>query len=110
MTMIQRTPFLVLLTAILIIIGVPQHSAVSAQKKCWNLMSVKAEWQKLNADGHFVEASPEGIRYHLSTDGSWQWIEYHDPRNLRYPIFARAGWSPPKAVLLSQRNENFVEA
>ena len=97
MKIMHRIKFFVFLTVVLMAVGITENAVASKNKDCWNLVAVKAEWKKLNSDGHYVAASPNGIKFHFSTDGSWQWVEYDDPRNPRNRIFARAGWSsPPK--------------
>jgi Domain of unknown function (DUF4214) len=97
MKIIYRIKIFVFLGIVLMVVGINENAAASKNRDCWNLVAVKTEWKKLNSQGQYMDASPKGIKYHISTDGSWQWVEYNDPRNPRNRIFARAGWSsPPK--------------
>jgi hypothetical protein len=91
-----RIKFFIFLTVMLMVV-VSNKNVEARKNECWNLVAVKAEWQKRNSDGKWVNVSPNGIKFHISTDGSWQWVEYDEPRNANNRIFARAGWSaPPK--------------
>jgi hypothetical protein len=67
----------------------------AGKQECWNLVYVKAEWKKINPAGKYIKVSPNGIRFNISTDGSWQWVEYDDPRFSGGRRSIYAGWSPP---------------
>lgn len=69
--------------------------AANSNNKCWNLVSVKSDWKQRVSWGKYKKVSPRNIRSHLSTDGSWQWVEYIDASHPNGRIFINAGWSPP---------------
>jgi Domain of unknown function (DUF4214) len=95
MKILRRVKFFVIVIALLIIVGTNKDSVAGKNQDCWNLVAVKAEWKKKNSNGKYVKISSNGIKSHLSTDGSWQWVEVNDPSFSNGRVFINAGWSPP---------------
>ncbi|WDP83947.1 MAG: hypothetical protein HUN05_01175 [Desulfobacter sp.] len=103
--------FLTILIVTLILIGINKNAADAADKQCWNLVDVKTEWKKRNADGEWIKVSPNGVKSHFSTDRSWQWIEYSDPLYPKGRLVVNAGWSPPpNQILLPRANGDVAQA
>jgi uncharacterized protein DUF4214 len=97
MKTLYRVSFWIIVIFVLIFFGANKDSVAGNNKDCWNLVAVKAEWKKKNSDGKYVKVSPNGIKSHLSTDGSWQWVEFDDPWFSNGRVFVNASWSsPPK--------------
>ena len=80
---------------ILLSFGVQLWTSNGNCNECWNLVGVNATWKQRNSSGNWVKVSPRNLKTHLTTDGSWQWVEYE---NTPYPngrLIINGGWSPP---------------
>jgi hypothetical protein len=105
MKILHQVKVWTILLVVLVFVGTNRDVFAANNQECWNLVAVKAEWKKKNSDGKYVKVSPNGIKSHISTDGSWQWVEYNDATFSNGRVFVNAGWSPPPKQYCYPGNE-----
>lgn len=84
-----------IVSVVFIAMAINRQAIAAENQECWNLVYVKAEWKKKNSAGNYIKVPPDGIRFHVSTDKSWQWVEYDEPKHPWGHLFVNFGWSPP---------------